>query len=356
VAFSEIANSPGWGGWVSFAWSLRQVVELPDATRRYPAIVANWIEALRIKALRQWADDNPIWLREYEGRWAADNALMVFRYLPHKDGQPWNQWDPPRRGTMGIAVLPKGRTDWLYVIAIDEGLADPFACNAFAFSPTDPTRTIYHVFGMEQGKRRGDEIDKRPESERAKMYARPVAQLLIGEALDPAKPAGLIGELGAWPIGIEGDCGESMILELTNVYGIRIVRFGKATNYKLTAIEVVNGDLSDGRIKILKGSALEVQLGELQYAEDDFGNLKENKAQANHSSDTLIIAREIIGRLLSAGTIDESSDPVSDRRVAAELARLKAIEDPPDPEDASHSPGFAGMLVGGDYSDPWSQI
>lgn len=356
VPFSEASKHPGWGGWVSHSWGLRQVVELPDATRKYPAIVANWLEALRIKALRQWGDDNPIWLREYEGRWAADNALMVFRYLPHRDGAPWNQWDPPRRGTMQIAVLPAGRSDWLYVIAIDEGFADPFACNAFAFSPTDPTRTIYHIYGMEQGKRRGDDVDKRPEAEREKMYARPVAQLLIGDALDPSKPSGLIGAIGTWPIGMEGDCGEALLLELANVYGIRVERFDRTTKYKLTAIEVVNGDLADGRIKILKGSALEVQLGELQYAEDDFGNLKENKAQANHSSDTLVIARKIIGKLLSAGTVDEPSDPAAAKRVATELARLKAIEDPPDPEDSSHSPGFAGMLVGGDYSDPWSQI
>lgn len=356
VPFSRLHESPNWGGWVSFAWSLRAVVELPDATRKYPAIVANWLEALRIKALRQWGDDHPIWMREYEGRWAADNTMLVFRYKPHDEhGKPWNEWDPPRRGPMGIAELPAGRSDWYYVITLDEGFSDPFACNAFAFSPSDPTRTIYHVYGMEQGKRRGDAMDERPDDQRSKMYARPVAQLLIGEALDPAHPKGLIGELGEWPVGMEGDCGEAMLLELANVYGVRVERFDRNSKYKMAAIEVVNGDLADGRLKILKGSPLATQIGELQFAEDDFGNMRESKAQANHSSDCLIIARKIIGKLISTGTVDVPDDAAARRAAQAEFRRQLAA-DPPDPDERSQPSGFSGMLVGGDFADPWGTL
>jgi hypothetical protein len=361
--FDKLHESPNWGGWVSFAWSLESVVALPDAIRRYPAIVANWVEALRIKALRQWGDDNPIWMREYRGKWAADNTLLVFEYLPHKaSGEAWNEWDPPRRGTMRIAELPPGRTDWLFVVTLDEGLSDPFACNAFAFSPSDPTRTIYHVFGMEQGRRRGDHmegdhVDDRPEAERSKMYAQPIAKLLIGDALDPATPGGLIGELGEWPIGMEGDCGEALLLELANVYGVRVERFDRTLKYKAAAIEVVNGDFSDGRLKILKGSPLATQLGELQWSEDDFGNKKENKAQANHSTDCLVIARKVIGKLITTGTVDMTPSPAA----AAEAAAFKraaagaAAEDPPD-EGPSQPSGFSGMLVTGDYADPWGTL
>ncbi|HKP08494.1 MAG TPA: hypothetical protein VJU58_14670 [Microbacterium sp.] len=355
VAFRELAQHPGWQGWVSFHWNARMVSELPDAMRRYPAIVANHLEHLRLAKVRQWSEDNPIKRREHDGVWAADNTMLVFQYLPHKEGKPWNQWDPPRRGLLQLAVLPDTFTDYVYVIAFDEGYSDPFACNAFAFSPSDPAMEIFHIYGMERGPQRKVEDDQRPQDEREKMYARSVAQLLIGDELDLSKPGGLIGAIGEWPLGIEGDCGEQMELELGRVYGIQVVRFDRSHKYKATAIGIVNGDFHDGRIKILKGSPLEREITELQWTEDTYGNLVENKAQANHGSDTLIIARKIIGTLISTGTVQTPQSP-AEKRAAAELKRQAAEPAPDDrDEEASQAGAFSGMLVGG-FDDSWSNI
>ena len=191
------------------------------------------------------------------------------------------------------------------------------------------------------------------------MYARPIAQLLIGEALDLDEPGGLIGELGEWPMAIEGDCGEALELELTRTYCIRVTRWDRSHKYKATAIGIVNGDFHEGRIHILKGSPLETQLGELQWTEDTFCNLKEDPAQANHSSDCLIIARKIVGTLITTGTTPNAEADAQKKRADDAARKAMPGAEPVDPderdEEPSHRSSFSGMLVG-DYGDPWGNL
>jgi len=277
-----------WKGFSSHAWTLKDVYDLPNAIDLYPALVANWEQALIEKEEKGWSDDNPIWMREYLGEWSADNTTMVFTYRPFADvdgeSVPWNQWNPHGEqfieGIEGlkkaIAALPKlnGKPmSWLYAYAADTGgTRDPFAINVFAFSPQDPTREIRHVFGFE----------------RMGMYARPIAQLMLGAdesaptgcyPLD--RPQGLLGVTG-WPVGSVVDSDQNLIDELANVYGLRFSKAIKVAEYKFGAVELVNGDLVDGRFKVLKGSPLEKQMQTLQWKPDDFGNNREDKAQANH--------------------------------------------------------------------------
>ena len=252
-----------WKGWSSHSWSLDD----PDA-QKIPALRSIWARDLEIKARNRWGDDHPIWVREYLGRWAADDSENVFKYRPHDaEGNPWNQWDPERVGPLKFAKLPDG-LDWNYVLGMDLGHADPFALVVLAFSPSDPTRTIYHVF----------------EFAKTKMYARTIAELLIGPGLDAHRPSGVLGVTG-WPDGMVADLaglGDTLLDELREVYGIRIAAAEKGFKYKAPAIELCNGDLVDGRIKILKGSMLEKEMVQLQWVVDEYGRLTENKAQANH--------------------------------------------------------------------------
>lgn len=284
--WSERDQFPGWTGWSSHTWSLE------DGAQHVPAMARLWAEALVEKATNEWSDDNPIWLREYRGQWAADNTTHVFRYRPHVDGQAWNQWEPTLRPD-GVAILPEGYTDWQYVYGLDLGSKDPFACNVFAFSPSDPKRRIWHVFSFEQ----------------REMYAQAIAKLLVGdEAVQsmmrgnglPDRLGGLYGVTG-WPAAIVADLaglGGAVIDELAKVYGIRIKAAEKKD--KFGAIEVLNGDLVDGRLRVIKGSTLEQQMMTLQWKPDEYGTPKEDKAQANHSSDAAIYARTEIARLFDA--------------------------------------------------------
>jgi hypothetical protein len=305
----DLPEFEGWKGFSSHAWTLKDVYDLPDARDRYGALVANWEQALIEKEEKGWSDDNPIWMREYLGEWSADNTSMVFRYRPHVDGLEWNQWNPHGEQfiegieglKLAIAALPKlnGKPmSWCYVNSGDTGgTRDPFALNIFAFSPQDPERRIIHVFGFE----------------RMAMYARPIAQLLLGAddssptgCFPPDRPRGTIGVTG-WPVGQVIDSDQNLIDELANVYGIRMVKAQKQAEYKFGAVELCNGDLIDGRIKILKGSPLEKQMTILQWKPDDFGNNREDKSQANHSTDCLLGGRRLIAHLFESGSVAQDS-------------------------------------------------
>jgi len=262
----DLPEYDDWSGWSFHQWGYE------DVAAEVPAIASVYREALVEKEANGWSDDHPVWLREYCGQWAADDTEHVFRYQPHVDGQPWNQWEPPR--VKGIAELPK-RDDWQFVYGMDLGHSDPFALEVFAYSPTSGDRTLYHVY----------EFTKRG------LYAKSIAELLIGPELDAERPRGVIGRTG-WPTAMVADTaglGGALLEELANVYGIRVTAAEKKSKHD--AIELFNGDLIDGRIRILKGSTLEEQLQSLQWAEDQYGVVKEDKSQRNDCTDAAIYAR-----------------------------------------------------------------
>lgn len=313
-----------WAGYSSHSWNLRDdVVEQPDAEERFPRLCSLYRRALVNKANKQWSDDNPVWMREYLGRWAADDTAMMFRYRAEVDGQPWNQWDPPRVGPMLFGQLPNGpdgkpRTDWLYAYGMDMGHSDPFALVVFAFSPSDTTRTLYHVFSFEK----------------TKMYSREIAQLLLGvdmtqpsQCCPHGRPEGVIGVTG-WPAGMVSDMthlGESILLELQNVYGIKAGAAEQKSKY--ASIELFNGDLLDGRIKILKDSTLEAQLLDLQWVPNEFGQLKEPKGVPNHSADAAIYARRLIAHMFDTGTVKTDKDRPAQKDTSRPILQTKAIEE-----------------------------
>lgn len=268
-------------------WSVHHWT-LEDAAKHVAAMARLWKEAQVEKADNGWSDDNPIWMREYLGRWAADDTTHMFRYRAHVDGKPWNQWDPERVGPFKFAKLPDGVDDWLFGYGMDPGVRDPMSLNVFAISPSDPEREILHCFGFD---RRG-------------MHARPIAELLVGEEAVqrmlrgdglPDKVGGLFGITG-WPAKAVTDTAglaEMLINELAKVYGIRFEAAKKADKHG--SIEVTNGQLVDGKLKILKGSVLEDQLMELQWKPDEHGQPKEDKGARNDAADScLYVVPEMI--------------------------------------------------------------
>lgn len=312
-------ESSAWKAWSLHEWTLASAIEA-SKDRPIQALIDQLAEHYIEKAAQGWSDENPIWRREYLGKWAADDTINIFRYRIHDAaGRPWNQWDPERVGPLRIAKLPDAFADWVHVVSLDLGHTDPTSFNVFAFSPSDPTRTIYHRLCFEQ----------------TQLYAQLIAFRLIGEDLDHEKPGGIIGALGEWPNGMVADSAHQMaqaiLDELQKVYGITIEPAQKGFGYKLGAIEVVNGDFVDGRIKILKGSELEAQLLALQWIENRAGEMVERKDQPNHSTDGLIYGRMLIGTMITAG------------RAAAEERPRSPHDEPPLP-NAEPRGEFAGLF------------
>lgn len=266
-------------GFSTHHWSLQ------DGAPYAVAMANAWRTALKNKKRKGWADDHPVWQREYLGLWSADDTENVYKYRPHdKEGKPWNQWDP-EIDENGIALLPEHLRDrtTLYSYGVDPGIRDPFGLVIFAWSPHDPTKTLYQVYEFEsQG-----------------MYAEKIANLFLGVERDLKNPKGLIGATG-WPAAKTADKQNQLSLfeELYNVYGISFKKAEKKD--KQASIELFNGDLLAGRIKAIKGSKYELQLMTLQYAVDEFGNISEDSAARNDLSDAGLYARNEAQHLHSA--------------------------------------------------------
>lgn len=271
-------------GWVTHFWTLED-----GAAAGIPAMANAWQAALAEKARNGWSDDHPVWKREWLGLWAADNTENVFKYRPHLDGKPWNQWDPPKDPRTGFAVLPPG--EWTYVYGMDLGASDLFALEVFAFNPHDAV--LYHVreFGA------------------PKMYAKSIAELLLGRELNHEEMGGLFAATD-WPAAIVADTaglGGAFLAELAEVYGIPIDPAEKKNKHD--SIELFNGDLIDGRIVVLKDSKLEDQLIHLQWAVDDYGGLKENRSMRNDFADAAIYARRAAQHLFASTRPEDPVDP-----------------------------------------------
>lgn len=319
-----------WPGWSSHKWTLQELQEWARAEGLTESELYNvWDRALRNKRANKWGDDNPKWKREYLGIWAADDTDAIYKYRPVltgedaikagvENGADWNRWDPLRTdGALKVAdlardPLTKDRNDWCWALAYDKGSGralsdkratergpseekesrqDAFAVNAFAFSPSDPEKRILHVYG--------DEF--------VGFYARRFAELLVGnvdEWLRSGKPgAGSLYSLLGFPVGAVGDTDATFIQELLTVYGLKTTEAKRARELKHGAIELLNGDLVDGRLKVLKGSKLEEQFIALQWEEDAVGQLRENKAQKNNSADCAAYGRRLIAHLFESGQV-----------------------------------------------------
>lgn len=268
----------GFKGWSFHSWTLR------DGAQSVPAMQRLWAEALLEKETNQWTDDNPTWLREYLGHWAADDSEAVFKYRSHDDaGAPLNQWDPAKNH-MGWAKLPSEFNDYQYSYGMDMGHSDPFALQVFAYSPSDPKKRLWHCFEFSKAEHSAPRL---------------IAELLLGPDLDHEAPEGVFGN-SDWPESIVADAagmGGAILDELANVYGIKVKPAEKKN--KFDAIELFNGDLVDERIFIMKGSKLEEQLQGLQWRVDDFGRLKEDQAMRNDCTDAAIYARREAQHLFS---------------------------------------------------------
>lgn len=314
----DLPEFEGWDKWSFHHWNLS------DGAPYVPAMRRLWDEALREKRANGWGDDHPVWRREYLGQWAADDTANVFRYRPHLDGALWNQWDPEK--VEGFAKLPH-TAQWRYVYGMDMGHSDPFALQVFAWDPHDLSKTLYHVY----------------EFNRPAMYARTIAELLLGPERDFSNPTGVMGRTG-WPDGAVADIaglGGAVLDELANVYGVRILKAEKRDKHD--SIELFNGDLLDGRLKIMKGSELETQLLNLQWDVDDYGKLKEHKGMRNDCTDAAIYARREAAHLLSQEL--PKPKPLIQRRKAF---------DPDDDGNKGNSSGeFDSILSPGTFDDFW---
>lgn len=115
-------------------WSLHSWT-LQDNTTKFTGLdgveYTLWGEALKKKALYGWGDDHPTWMREYLGKWVANDVRIVYRYRPHL-----HDYLPCHDSRFGIPG-DKSAT-WKTCIGFDLGSKDGTAVVVWAYSDTEP--------------------------------------------------------------------------------------------------------------------------------------------------------------------------------------------------------------------------
>lgn len=326
----DLPEFKDWDGWSSHSWTADDGI-------------AAGIEAIRVLREKQlalkkkngWSDSNPKWLREGEGKWAQDDTTSVYVYRAHdEEGREFNQWTPAIAATDSTrwARLPPGYDPktWGYGIVMDVGWKDAFALEAFAWSYDDPSREMWHI----------GEVYKTKQSTKA------IATMLLGEGLSISKPGGIIGELG-WPDFMVADGsgqGDRLVEDLKLEYGLIVKLVDKHPKYKDPAIEIVNADMFEGRIKIMKGSHLAGELVALQWVVDSNGKRLENPRQPNHACDTLLYFRVSVSALLPA--VDATAQPKATPSASEKSHAPKSSRRPPAEEEDGWASDADGWTSG----------
>lgn len=237
---------------VAWKWSLHGWALAENTSERGSSA---YEEALKLKVGNGWSDDNPIWVREYLGRWMADDSKLVFRYEPAR-----NTWAPrdSERTPDNPFALPTGHY-WRFVISCDMGFHDPFALQIGAFSDTHPD--LFQVY----------------EYEATRLTVAGVAGAVkhVLELIDASDIEAMVADLQ----GLGG-----MVVEtLGQEYGLWFEKLEQKD--KRDHIELANSGLVERRVWVLAGSRLN---DEMLYLAWDSTGLKTRANQANHNCDAFL--------------------------------------------------------------------
>jgi hypothetical protein len=244
-----------------------------------------WDEALLTKDAAGWADDEPIWLREYLGHWTAGGDGTVYRYGAEKlkGTVTW----VPQVTKDNPTGLPEEGAPWRLVGGLDLGFEDKTAFVVGAYSSKLRELRVVHDFS------------------RSHMLVDDVADML-DEAFDRF---GTIEKIFA-------DTGNlaKMVVETLARRGFPIEAAERREKYDF--IELVNSAFTRGEIKIIERTILEEQL--LADAWDlskgtreelaRQGRLREDDAIPNDSADAFLYMFR--GSLHQFGTTALADEPL----------------------------------------------
>ncbi len=225
-----------------YAWSFHSWDVLANT-----AMPHLWQECLAQKEMYGWSDDNPRWLREYMGRWVVDNDSKIYKYDRARNG--WSP-DPKSDNRWG---LPSGH-DWQFILGCDLGYEDDFAIVVTAYSDTCPV--AYQVY----------------EYACPKLSVSQVAHRIKKVEEDFGGFVAMVADTGG--------LAKMVVQTLASDYDVMLEPADR-TN-KRDAIELVNSDLLEGQLKILRGGELEAEYEMLVWDED---KKREAKGQRDHVAD-----------------------------------------------------------------------
>lgn len=228
--------------WSFHAWTQKDNVKAPQV----------WEKAQVIKRKRNYTDDNPTWLREFMGKWAADVDALVFAYARLTDGRC--DWIRDEAGPYG---LPPGH-GWRYLLGLDLGFHDDSAFVVAAWSDSFDKLVYLHV-------------EKH-------------AHLNIEEIANKCK------ELEERYCGFDarvadtGGLGKTLVESLAAVYGVAFEAARKTEKHD--HIKLLNADMEEGRIWVDPTSPLAQEWRVAQW--EDASRKRVDPGCADHASDAAL--------------------------------------------------------------------
>lgn len=205
-------------GWSIHRWTLVDNPYIPHAALE--------VEALRVR--RGWGLANPTYLREYCGRWVNDLSALYYKY----DGGR-NLYNPS-------VVQPYG-PGWTHALGWDLGSRDDMALVIWGWHPSH--EALYEVFSWKKPGALGDEV------------------MGVISQVERDKGLSLIESVADTQGG-----GKMFVEEVMSRHTRRFTAAKKSEKYQ--HVMLFNDDLLTGRIKLLPGSPLQVEMAELMRDPD----------------------------------------------------------------------------------------
>lgn len=278
-------DKPQWAG-VEFAWSFHGWGRANNVTLPHLAS-----ETQRIMKINGWTDQNPIYLREFVGRWVADGANMVYAYDPDS-----NIWIPGKRTEANPFGLPEHVKKPHYVLGADFGTKDPFAMTVMAYDEHVPILYQVHEFPPTVGLLPDD-------------FAYEIKRIREMVHIDQ-----MVGDFGPF--------GDLLQQELLVKHGLLMEKAVKKD--KRDHIELLNADFKDRRCFMLPDSEAARQMLHLTW---DKTGLKErlSKEIRNDAADAALYTRRFVFHLFAEA---EHKDPEPGTREFEEMIeKLEAEEE-----------------------------
>jgi hypothetical protein len=203
-------------GWSCHRWSVLDNPYVPHAKD----------ELALTKKKRRWADDNPTYVREWLGKWVNDTSVLFYAYDEKR-----NLYDTSK-------IQPWG-PGWSHSLGWDLGSLDSMALVVWGWHPDYP-----HLFEAHSWKRPGTE--------------------LAGGAADVMAEIDMLEKQGFNFVKKVADTGGGgrMYVEEVQLRYNHVFEAAKKTD-KYEHVMLFNDDLRTGKIKLVPGSPLQVELSEL---------------------------------------------------------------------------------------------
>lgn len=279
--WTSVGGEGGIGrGWSCHRWTMFDNPYLPHAK----------VELARLKAKRNWADDNPTYVREYLGRWVNDLTALFYAF------------DETRNLYRLHEVTPKG-PGWSHVLGWDLGSRDDMALVLWAWHEHD-----WHLYEAESWKKPG---------------------ALASEVMEQIDHWEAQGYNIVKKVADTGGGGRMYVEEVMSRYSHVFEAAKKSEKYE--HVRLFNEDLRVGKIKLKAGSPYHMEIRSLPRDPDWPDPEKpekpptEHPGYPNHCSDSALYGFRAAQHYLSTekpSTIKRGTPAYYERMLADEQEQL----------------------------------